>query len=169
MLQVKFQARMQARFLDREVAKTLRDPTRKFLMRAGGAVRLTARRSLKLAKQTPLEQLSEDRREQHLRHLAAFHAGRRLAPPRLPDQVSQPGQPPLLHNRQSLLKTRLFFALANDKRSVVVGPELVGKNRRAESVPNQLSSIQKLEEVRPFMEPAFDKIEPKFSTFWPKG
>jgi hypothetical protein len=160
---------LKPRFLDRKIANVLDPKVRRFLMRAGGAVRLTARRSLKLSRITRYEEQSQAQREQFGRAVARWRAGERTRKPTMPRATSQPGHPPLIHSKLSPLKQLLYFALSNDKRSVVVGPEAIGKNRRVARVPNQLTSIQELEQSRPFMEPAFDRIEPKFATFWPKG
>jgi len=59
----------------------------------------------------------------------------------------------------SPLKERLFYAISSDNEYVVVGPELYKKTVR--TAAGGLTSIEQLEERRPFMRPAYNIVEPK--------
>ena len=62
---------------------------------------------------------------------------------------------------ESLLAGRIFYALADDEQSVVIGPDkLNSKSSRM--------TLEKLEQRFPFMEPAFEAIQPKLPSYWPR-
>lgn len=172
-MSIKLQFRMvnmKLRFLDRPVADTLAPITRRFFMRAGGAIRMTARRSLRNARRMRLSELPQDKRRWYREMRARHRAGQIPWRPELPDAISKPGEPPRLHQKpQSLLKSRLFFALSPDRRSVVIGPEAIGRNKRLARTSDRgrrgLTTLYDLEQRRPFMEPAFQAIEPRLFEF----
>lgn len=174
------QLKAQTRFLDREFAKTLNPITLKFFMRAGGAIRTTARRLLKKARRKKPAELVGQERTNYETAKKLYAKGRRTtrrllksgrwiadaAPvkPELPDAVADKGKPPMLHVEwdagTSPLKHRLWFALTDDKTSLLVGPAAIGKNRS--NVKNGgKSSLRELERDHPFMEPAYKIIEPR--------
>ena len=124
MIQVTFSANMQSRFVDSNFARDIERRMVRFYAIAGASVMTTARRSLRGPVQMPLSEMSDlqiqryRQRQQDYRRKSVRNKARR------PDKVSKPGKPPFLHAKPSVLRTRLFFALAPDKQSVVVGPEL---------------------------------------------
>lgn len=178
------QMKMQTRFLDREFAKTLNPITRKFYTRAGGAIRTTARRLLKKARRKkPSELIGQERqnyetakrlyqrgkrKERKLLKSGKWIAGGVPEKPELPDAVAAKGKPPMLHvtwdSGTSPLKHRLWFALTDDKTSVLVGPAVIGKNRRNVKRGGK-SSLRELERDHPFMEPAYKIIEPRLPDY----
>lgn len=146
--------KMSTRFLDRPVAEALAPRLRRFLTRAGGAIRTTARRSLRYARKLRLAELTEKQREVHTWQKRMFEAGRGPRPV-LPQSTSKRGEVPRLHVKPtSPLKALLFFALDDGGKSVVVGPQ--SRDGR---------SLERLERTRPFMEPAYRKIEPRLSEY----
>jgi hypothetical protein len=178
------QLKMQSRFLDRKVADSLNPITRKFFMRAGGAIRVTARRSLRKARKKQLSELNRFERQNYLTAKAIYSRGRRKQnrllksgvwvagslpeKPVLPDATAEPGDPPRLHVEwdagTSPLKNRLWFALTPDLSSVVIGPAAIGGNRtRAQR--GGISTLRELERRNPFMEPAYKIIEPRMPSY----
>lgn len=178
------QLKMQSRFLDRKVADALNPITRKFFMRTGGAIRITARRSLRKARKKQLSELNKFERTNYLTAKAIYSRGRRkqnrllksgvwLAgslpeKPVLPESTAKPGDPPKLHVTwdagTSPLKNRLWFALTPDLDSVVIGPAAIGKNR-TRVLGKGISSLRELERKNPFMEPAYKIIEPRMPSY----
>lgn len=159
---------MKARFLDRDLAGVLGPTMRKYFTRAGGAIRTTARRSLKKAAQKPLSELTEGQRASYEAWKARFDRGQSALKPRRPEKSAKRGQPPLIHPKRgggSLLKSRLFFALSEDRTYVVIGPELIGANKRIKREGRGLSSVEELEQGFPFMEPAFQAILPQLPKY----
>ena len=159
---------MKARFLDRELAKTLGPVMRKYFTRAGAVIRSEARQSLVNAAQKKLSDLTEKELKTYRKWQAKFKAGNTPIKPRKPDKSAKRGQPPLLHPKRgakSLLKSRLFFALSEDRTYVVIGPELIGANKRIKREGRGLSSVEELEQGFPFMEPAFQAILPQLPKY----
>lgn len=174
------QLKMQTRFLDRKIADGLDPKVRKFLMRAGGAIRLTARRLLRKAKKKKLSELNPVEQQNYLTAKKLYSLGRRRQTrffkkgvwvagsmpekPFLPDATAEHGEPPMLHvlwdAGTSPLKHRLWFALNDDRDAVIIGPAAIGRNRTA--VKNGgISTLRELERRHPFMEPAYKTIEPR--------
>lgn len=144
------------RFLDRDVARALDPVKRRFFLRAGGAIRTTARRSLRKARQKKTSELTDEQRLRYEKWKAMYEAGKSGQKPRRPEIISEPGQPPLLHQKpSSLLKNRLLFALNEDSNGVVIGPEQTSR----------AGKLQALEGSRPFMRPAYEAIEPRLNSF----
>lgn len=178
------QMKMQSRFLDRKVADSLNPITKKFFMRAGGAIRTTARRSLRKAPRKQLAELTRNERQNFLTAKMLYSKGRRKQnrllkkgvwnagsmpeKPVLPDATAKPGQPPKLHAvwdaGTSPLKHRLWFALTPDKTSVVIGPAVIGRNRTRVK-GGGISTLRELERNNPFMEPAYKIIEPRLPNY----
>lgn len=157
-------APMRARFLTEIPDKVLKPKLRRFFNISGGAIRKTARRSLRKAKQTPVSQLTDDQRKRYDILLNLFRDGKLKDRPRRPDMISEPGQPPRLHMQGSYLKALLYYALAPDGKSVVVGPEKLNSTaKRARRTG--LDSLQDLEQRRPFMEPAFAAVQPRLPEY----
>jgi hypothetical protein len=169
---MRFRVQMKARFT-RKPDGTLRselgitERQARFFDVAGGAIRKTARRSLKRAAQKKISDLTPEERESFQRRMAWYNAvirqGGSAQKPRRPDKISQPGKVPLLHMQPSPLKERLFYAVSDDKTYVVVGPELYKKTFR--KAAGGLASIEQLEQSRPFMRPAFNNIEPRIPSY----
>jgi len=160
-----FDVKMQQRFLDREFADAVSPMMRRFFTRAGGAIRKTARQSLRKARRKKTSEMSKSERIALARWKDRYAAGKTQLKPVRPQISSRPGQIPLIHPKpQSLLKERIFFALARDRESVVIGPELVGRNRRLKR-SGDFTTLEQLEESRPFMAPAFDLILPHLPAY----
>lgn len=163
MIRLRMRANMEPRFLDREFGLRLSKETQVVFAISGHAVMLTARRTLRLAPQKTLSQMTRQEVATYRYRLEQWkRSGREYPKPRRPDKTSRPGNPPLLHSKRSALKVRLLFALAPDSKSVVIGPELLGINRKAK---RGLSSVEQLEHWRPFMAPALDKVAPKIPSY----
>lgn len=144
------------RFLDRDIANALDPVKRRFFMRAGGAVRTTARRSLRKARQKKLSEMTDEQVGRYRRRMELFRAGKLTTRPRRPESVAEPGQPPKLHQKPtSLLKDRLFFSLDDDRNGVVIGPEQTSR----------AGNLQRLEDRFPFMAPAYAIIEPRMPAY----
>ena len=165
---IRFRANMKMRFTRRpdgtvrsELGITERQA--KFFDVVGGSIRKVARRSLKRAAMKKLSELTPEELERFRQRQAwyqlAQQRGYAARKPRRPDKISQPGKPPLLHNQMSPLKERLFYAISDDNQYVVVGPELYKKTVRVAA--GGLTTIEQLEERRPFMRPAYNIVEPK--------
>ncbi len=127
----------------------------------GGYVRKTARNSLKQAKQAKSD---EDLTDAQLdvfviRSRIAEREGRPA--PELPDKVSQPGRPPLLHWRPSPLKVLLNYAVDMNAGDVVIGPALARSG-----IVHALEFGSAVMEARPFMGPAERKARPIMARKW---
>ena len=156
--------RMQTRFLDRIGDDVIRPQLRKFLMRAGGAIRITAKRQFQSRAQKPVSELTEDQLKRYRRNQERYKAGQLKYKPRRPDKVARPGESPRVHTdkrSESPLAGRIYFALADNNASVVIGPDLL--NKKASGI-----TLEKLEQRFPFMEPAFQIIEPRLPGYWPR-
>lgn len=150
------QIRMQARFLDRRIADALNPKMRRFFMRAGGAIRTTARRLLRRARRKRAEELTPGESAAFAFLMQLFRRGQIPNRPKMPEANAAPGEPPRLHQKPtSLLKSRLFFALTPQKDAVVVGPEKTAKSR----------NLEPLERKFPFMSRAFATIQPRLSDY----
>lgn len=172
--------KMQERFLDRRAADMLHPVIRRFFMRAGGAIRTTARRLLRKAPKKQLSELRGQERTNYQTALKLYRRGRRAwrngryvemtaAKPRRPDRTAEPGKPPYLHvtwdSGTSPLKHRLWFAIKDDDRNqLVIGPAAIGQNR-TKVKRGGISTLRELEARHPFMEPAYTLIQPRFADF----
>ncbi len=164
-LRVSFsQLKMQTRFLDRKIADGLSPKVRKFLMRAGGAIRITARRLLRKARKVRPNELGRIDRANYETAQRLFKSGRSQEKPVLPDKTAEHGKPPMLHvvwdAGTSPLKHRLWFALNDRADAVLIGPAAIGRNRTAVK-RGGISTLRELERQHPFMEPAYKTIEPR--------
>lgn len=160
MITLRFEGSMKQQFLDREINRRLDSSTKELFAVAGGSIMTTARRLLKRAAQKKLSDLTAPQLSAYRIAQKEYRKGIRKVKPRKPDKVSKKGKPPLLHSEDSVLKRRLYFAIAKNQKSVVVGPELVSTEAKSKSRTG-LSSIEELERRRPFMSKAFEKIVPK--------
>lgn len=143
------------RFTDRPVMRSLDRTKLRFFNRVGGGVRTVAKRSLRRAAQLPLAQLTEKSRWWYEVELAAWRRGDRKTKPRRPEKTAQRGNPPLLHMRpKSPLRELLLYSVAEDEKSVVIGPAQFRSGR-----------LDYLEANFPFMAPALAIMEPKFPQF----
>jgi len=161
--------KMQQRFLDRKAADHLHPVIRRFFMRAGSAIRLTARRLLKVAPQKQISQLSRHEKANYETATKLYKANRTNEKPRRPERVADKGKPPFLHAKwdsgTSPLKHRLWFALKDDDRNtLLIGPAAIGKNRTMVK-RGGISTLRQLEAEHPFMEPAFLAIQPRFADY----
>ena len=163
-----------SRFLDRPLAKQLGKVRRRYLGRVGGAIRKTAKRLLKPAKEMTLSEMPPEARAQFWYEVSRWRKGQRKSEPMLPDRVAPRGRPPLLHthlikrdargktvfNKTGKVKTfnplkdLILFSLDDAGTSVVIGPSQFHSG-----------NLQRLEKNNPFMEPAFAAIEPQFPQF----
>jgi len=142
-------------FTDRPLFRQLDNSKIRFFNRAGGAIRTTARRSLRKAPQVPLSELTPEQRVAFRKEQARYKAGLRSTKPRRRERIAQRGKPPLLHMKpKSPLREMLFYSIADDRRSVVVGPARFRDG-----------NLQALENQFPFMAPAMATIAPKLPTF----
>ena len=167
MIEVDFQTTIgdfQRGFFDRVTDKEIAPKLRRFLSRAGGSIRKAAKRQFQPRAQKPLRELTPGQLQIYREEQALFKAGERKMKPRRPDKVALPGQSPRVHTSpksDSLLAGKIYYALADDKQSVVIGPELL---------PSRSGGItlEKLEQRFPFMEPAFEAIQPSLPSYWPR-
>lgn len=153
---------MQVRMTLQHFREAYRRGVRKWLGHVGGLTRLVARRSLKKA--------SKKRNEDELtgfeldiwiqKRLRAFEAGEDI-PNDMPDRVSKPGQPPLLHGRSSPLKHLLNYAVDMSIEDVVIGPE-----RARSAIANRLEFGHGEQLPRPFMAPAERNVRPRMAEMW---
>jgi len=90
-------------------------------------------------------------------------------------RISEPGSPPSSHS--GLLKKFIFFGYDPAQRSVVIGPERLSQKGRGEAphlleyggthaVERKGKRRRARVRARPFMQPAFDKEEPKLAAMW---
>lgn len=167
MIEVRFSANMRSRFVDRNFARDIERRLIRFYAISGASVMTTARRLLRGPIQMPLADMSQQQLQRYRNAQKDYRRKTTRNRARRPDKVSRPGNPPLLHSKDSLLKRRLFFALAADKQSVVVGPELF--NTGASNLYGGLKSVEQLEKVRPFMAPALEKVTPQIPGYLRKA
>ena len=167
MIEVDFQTTIgdfQRGFFDRVTDKEIAPKLRRFLSRAGGSIRKAARRQFQPRAQKPLRELTPGQLRRFREEQELHKAGKRKTKPRRPDKVAVPGQSPRVHTQrksESLLAGRIYYALADDKQSVVIGPDkLSGKSGGI--------TLEKLEQRFPFMEPAFEAIQPSLPSYWPR-
>ena len=82
-----FDVKMQQRFLDREFADAVSPMMRRFFTRAGGAIRKTARQSLRKARRKKTSELSESERIKLARWKDRYETGKTQLKPVRP-QIS---------------------------------------------------------------------------------
>lgn len=148
-------------FFDRE-AVTLRvgRAELKYFRQAGGAVRKTARRSIRPTRQKSLSELTDEER-------TIFQMRERIAKredrprPRRPQYHSKPGQPP--RSITGVLKELIFFAFDRPNHTTVVGP---AKTNSPSGAPERLEHGASDLEARPFMQPALDIVKPTLPAMW---
>jgi hypothetical protein len=145
-----------SRFVDRPIVGLLQGKTAvRFFKRTGGAIRVTAKRKLRKASQKSLAELTRGERIAFQRWQDDFRSRRTSLKPRRPERTAKPGNPPLLHTKpKSPLRELIFFFVADDGRSVVIGP-----------AQSRGGNLQRLEANNPFMAPAFQLIQPKLPQF----
>jgi hypothetical protein len=160
MISLRFQGSMKQQFLDKGINRKLDPSVAMVFAVAGGSIMTTARRLLKRAAQKKLSDLTAPQLSAYRIAQKEYRKGIRKVKARKPDKVSKKGKPPLLHAEDSILKRRLYFAIAKNQKSVVIGPELVSTQVKSKARTG-LSSIEELERRRPFMSKAFEKIVPK--------
>jgi len=138
-----------SRFTDRKINDVLGKQRQSFFNRVGGAIRKTAKRSLRQAPQKKTNELTGEERVRFKQQQRAFKRGARNSKPRRPDRTANRGSVPLLHIKKSPLRELIFFYTSNDKSSVVVGPSSF-----------KGGDLLLLEQNFPFMAPALIKITP---------
>jgi hypothetical protein len=135
------------------------------LYKAAGLIHTTAARSIKRA---PKEKLKAQGRDGRGRFTKAVwqETGRRLS--------SKPGKPPYTHGDPGPLKALMKFGLAEESKTVVVGP-MKFESAKAPDVPHLLEfggvsinrNRQKYKlEPRPYMRPAEEKSRTKYPQYW---
>lgn len=173
---------MKRRFIDR-FSDVLSPMYTAFFLQAGGAVRTFARNSLKKAPLVKEADMTAVQRAIYKAKKKAHKDGtprwnarvdgrsysgpRPTAAPRRPQRKSQRGKPPYIHpknGQKSPLKNLLYFALGPSSDYVVIGPEAIGRNKRIVR-QGDLSTIEELEQHRPFMEPAYAYAEPRLPQY----
>jgi hypothetical protein len=143
-----------SRFTDREIVSTLGRQKISFFNRTGGAIRKTAKRSLRKAPQKKYSELTGDEKKRYAIGVRRFEQGKRKSQPRRPGRTAARGNPPLLHMKKSPLRELLFFSVDQRQEFVIVGPSrLKGGN------------LFLLEQNFPFMAPALQKIEPSIPQY----
>lgn len=170
MITLNFSAKMQRRFLDREINKDISEKTKRFFAIAGGSIMTTARRSLRKRRLKSLSDMTERERRAFKQDQVLYRKGLLARKPRRPGMSAKKGELPRLTTMDSLLRKRLFFAITENKKAVVVGPELLGKDAKAYRHRRVgLSTVEQLERNNPFMEPAFKKILPRLPGYLKKA
>jgi len=169
MIEVQFTAQMKKAFLTSDINKDISQKVAKFLAISGGSVMTTARRLLKRKASKSMAELTDDERTSFLRWQKRYRDGKTEFKPRKPDKTSPKGQPPRLHSKDSVLKNRLFWAVTEDKKGVVVGPELFTTKPNALAPYPGLKGVQALERNNPFMSPALNKIIPRIPSYLAKA
>lgn len=144
-----------SRFTDRPLMQRLGKVRLKYFNRAGGAIRTTTKRLLKRAPQKPLSELTGAERTHYEIWRAQYARGQTPLKPRRTERTAKAGRPPLLHTKpKSPLRELVFYFVAEDGRSVVIGPaQFRGGN------------LKRLEQRNPFMGPAMAIIEPRLPQF----
>ena len=136
--------------------------TAKWLTRVGGYARKVARNSLKVAKPKRSDDELTDWELDRWVMLNQYRERHGLSiPAAFPDRVSKPGQPPLLHQRNSPLKRVLNFQINAAAGDVVIGPE-----RARSATAHILESGGGRLMARPFMKPAEAKTIPHMAAWW---
>jgi len=137
------------------------------LNRSGGAVRQTARRSMRKARRKRKSELTE--RELLIWEIRKREAKEEGKPnPLRPIKHSEPGEAPRWITKE--IRNQLFYIYDPNSKSVVTGPALLNSKGGAQV-------LQALEEggrtnngreiaARPFMAPAYKKNESRIVQFW---
>ncbi|GAB5444366.1 MAG: hypothetical protein Fues2KO_47150 [Fuerstiella sp.] len=133
----------------------------RWLGRVGGFIRKVARRSLKRATRVRSEEELTDTQLDRYVALNQWRRRRGLEPADLPERVSKPGRPPLIHDAASPLKRLLLYKVDRDAGDVVIGPE-----RAKKGIVHKLEHGDRQRAPRPFMEPARRKAEPHLAAWW---
>ena len=135
---------------------------RRYLFKAGGTIRTTARRSLRKARRIRVSELPDEAQEEYREALEDFRAGHRDRPPVLNTIVSDPYNPPLLQMSPSPLRNGLRFSVDKGAETVVIGPE-----RSNEGIAGDLEFGRgKIRKPRPFMRPAYQKTLPQLPSLF---
>lgn len=144
-----------SRFTDRPIFRDLDKVKLGYFGKTGGAIRKTAKRSLRRAAQVKVSDMTSVERAKYAERMASFKAGKLKTKPRRREKIAAPGAPPVLHMQpKSPLRELLLYSIDDSEKSVVVGPaQFKGGNLAA------------LENSNPFMAPAMAKIEPQFPSF----
>jgi hypothetical protein len=139
-------------FVDRpKVMKAIDRTTLRVFGRFGAFVRRRAQTSLKAARQMRIGEMSDDELRRHrIRQRIAKEKGQ--PPPRRPEVISSPGEPPKLHMRpvrDNPLRRLIFFAVDARRKNVIVGPA-----RFRDGGAEKLEFGRSGYDERPFMRPA---------------
>lgn len=149
---MKLGANVKTLFDPSEIQKAVDRTKRRIMFRAGGFVRSLARGKLKKAKKKPLTEAQRKKNAPKRDAAGKFITSAEKKPkPTRQDEVSKPGEPPVLHDPRSPLRSRLLFAIGED--DVVVGPELFASG-----------ASKTIEERRPFVGPSLEEALPTIST-----
>ena len=151
-------------FFDSKAVTARLDPaTRKFLGWGAGLIRKVARRSLRPARQKKISEMSQEEIDTWTKRVESAQA-RGLPRPRRPEVVSEPGEPPKLHQKDSPLK-RIYYGLELKTETAVIGP-----NRERSGIANVLehggTSNGHRIEARPFMGRAQETVTPQMPAYW---
>lgn len=143
----------QAFFFDRRIVSDAVDRgLRRPLSRMGAFIRVTARQSMKKARQKKIAELTP-KELQRFRIRQSINRREGLPPPRRPIQHSKPGEPP--RTIVGHVKKFLYFSFEQTTKSVVIGPAKLPGVRSPYSVPEVLEKGNAKQAARPFMWPAY--------------
>lgn len=146
-------------FFDRAGVDDLHKDAKRGLIRFGALVRVTAKRSMRRARQLKLAEMTkEQRRKYYIKSGIAKSQGEPR--PKRPLAPSEPGEPP--RRRVGYISKFLFFAYEQSERSVVVGPAQLDAPTGAPEVLEEGGYVETRQgsvriSQRPYMKPAFDK------------
>jgi hypothetical protein len=142
----------------------------KYLMRAGGKVRVTARRLIRAPRQRTLAEMDKKERQRYHIEMWKFKKGKRTKRPRRPAASSRPGEAP--RNQTGILKQFIYFSLDQGGETVVVGPAKVTGGNEAPRVLEHggLADTPRggfqLIERRPYMSTALDNNAGQLEELW---
>lgn len=127
------------------------------LFQIGGYGSRIAKNSMRKARKIRVSELPDDAQEEYREQLEDYRNGYRKRPPVLGDIISDPGNPPLLHQSPSPLKVKLRFNVDKAEGVVVWGPE-VTLDRAAGDLEYGLGKVK---QARPYIGPSFKKTLPR--------
>jgi hypothetical protein len=152
-------------FFDRPKVIAAVDKARlRYLRQGGGAIRKTARNSIKPPPRKTLKELTkEERVEFEIRKWAAKKEGKRAPPkPRKKDSSPATGRHPP-YSQTGLLRQFIFFSFDPQTKSTVIGPAKLSKGSDA---PQRLEFGDEDMVKRPYMRPALEDNEKYLARLW---
>mgnify|MGYP006279541019 FL=1 len=168
---VKFATRLKLDFVQdkngkpKRLAVRLTELQRQTFNIAGGAIRKTAKRSLRRAKQKPASEMTAIEARSYAAWKRDFEAGRTTQRPRRPEVTSKPGDAPVLDMKPSPLRELIYYALDNNAESVVAGPLVFKPSKKLAKRFTGPTSVEQLEQSHPFMSPALAAVVPRIPSY----